>query len=124
MRCDVVATGSRPIGGPRSSRTDDGPLTPILWRHAIQHPRRQPRRIQTCVLGRRSNLVRPTLPPGGRRVRNWIGVIVGPFVALAILLLGLDQPKPLFYTLEAAIVFGAWIYMLILLIKTPRTPRK
>jgi hypothetical protein len=68
--------------------------------------------------------MRPTLPPRGRRVWNWIGVIVGPFVALAILLLGLDQPKPLFYTLEAAIVFGAWIYMLILLIKTPRTPRK
>ena len=68
--------------------------------------------------------MRPTLPPRGRRVRNWIGVLVGPFVALAILLLGLDQPKPLFYTLEAAIVFGAWIYMLILLIRTPRTPRK
>ncbi|MEC5148754.1 hypothetical protein RCH22_000395 [Cryobacterium psychrotolerans] len=68
--------------------------------------------------------MRPTPAPRGRRVRNWIGVIVGPFVALEILLLGLDQPKPLFYILEAAIVFGAWIYMLILLVKMPRTPRK
>jgi hypothetical protein len=66
----------------------------------------------------------PKLPSKSRRVKNWIGVIVGPFAALTIWYLGLDQPNPLVYNLEAIIVLGGWIYLLILAIKMPREPRE
>jgi hypothetical protein len=36
------------------------------------------------------------------------------FAAFTILLLGLDQPEPLIYNLEAIIAFAGWIYLLIM----------